>query len=64
MEKELSDAYGVKVKGYRSDASDFKAAEELIAGVVADFGSLDVLVNNAGNHKRQSIDEDDRRNVG
>jgi len=48
LEKELSDAYGVKVKGYRSDASDFKAAEELIAGVVADFGSLDVLVNNAG----------------
>ena len=39
LEKELADAYGVKVKGYRSDASDFKAAEELIAGVVADFGS-------------------------
>lgn len=48
LEKELADAYGVKVKGYCSDASDFKAAEELIAGVVADFGSLDVLVNNAG----------------
>jgi 3-oxoacyl-[acyl-carrier protein] reductase len=48
LEKELSDAYGVKVKGYRSDASDFKAAEELIASVVSDFGSLDVLVNNAG----------------
>jgi 3-oxoacyl-[acyl-carrier protein] reductase len=48
LEKELTDAYGVKVKGYRSDASDFKAAEELIAGVVADFGSLDILVNNAG----------------
>ena len=48
LEKELANAYGVKVKGYRSDASDFKAAEELIAGVVADFGSLDVLVNNAG----------------
>ncbi|WNB17393.1 3-oxoacyl-[acyl-carrier-protein] reductase [Marivirga arenosa] len=48
LEKELADAYGVKVKGYRSDASDFKAAEELIAGVVADFGSLDILVNNAG----------------
>jgi len=48
LEKELADSYGVKVKGYRSDASDFKAAEELIAGVVADFGSLDVLINNAG----------------
>ncbi|MEL7003283.1 MAG: 3-oxoacyl-[acyl-carrier-protein] reductase [Bacteroidota bacterium] len=39
---------GIKAKGYRSDASDFKAAEELINGVVADFGSLDILVNNAG----------------
>lgn len=48
LEKELADAYGVKVKGYRSDASDFKAAEDLIVGVVADFGSLDILVNNAG----------------
>jgi len=48
LEKELTDAYGVQVKGYRSDASDFKAAEELIAAVVSDFGSLDILVNNAG----------------
>ncbi|WP_017732402.1 3-oxoacyl-[acyl-carrier-protein] reductase [Nafulsella turpanensis] len=47
LEKELSDL-GIKAKGYRSDASDFAAAEQLINDVVADFGSLDVLVNNAG----------------
>ena len=47
LEKEL-EAMGVKAKGYRSDASDFAAAEELINSVVADFGGLDVLVNNAG----------------
>jgi 3-oxoacyl-[acyl-carrier protein] reductase len=47
LEKELSDL-GVKAKGYRSDAADFAAAEQLINDVVADFGSLDVLVNNAG----------------
>lgn len=47
LEQELA-AFGVKVKGYRSDASNFAAAEELINQVVADFGSLDVLVNNAG----------------
>lgn len=47
LEKELS-ALGVKAKGYRSDASDFGAAEQLITDVVSDFGSLDVLVNNAG----------------
>ncbi len=47
LEAELA-ALGVKAKGYRSDASDFKAAEELVTQVVADFGTLDVLVNNAG----------------
>ncbi len=47
LEEELK-AFGVKAKGYRSDASNFAAAEILINDVVADFGSLDVLVNNAG----------------
>lgn len=47
LEKEL-EAAGIKAKGYRSDASDFAAAEELINSVVAEFGKLDVLVNNAG----------------
>lgn len=45
--KEL-EAYGVKAKGYRSDASMFDAAEELVNSVVADFGQIDVLINNAG----------------
>ena len=47
LEAELA-AKGVKAKGYRSDASKFAEAEKLISDVVADFGSLDVLVNNAG----------------
>ncbi|MEN7547939.1 3-oxoacyl-[acyl-carrier-protein] reductase [Rapidithrix thailandica] len=47
LEKELSDL-GVKAKGFRSDASDFAAAEDLIKNYLEDFGSLDVLVNNAG----------------
>jgi 3-oxoacyl-[acyl-carrier protein] reductase len=47
LTKEL-EAYGVKAKGYRSDAADFKAAEELVNSVVADFGTVDILVNNAG----------------
>jgi 3-oxoacyl-[acyl-carrier protein] reductase len=42
------EAFGVKAKGYRSDAADFKAAEELVNSVIADFGTVDVLVNNAG----------------
>ncbi|MGZ6520042.1 MAG: SDR family NAD(P)-dependent oxidoreductase, partial [Bacteroidia bacterium] len=47
LEKEL-EAFGVKAKGYRSDAADFKAAEELVNAVVTDFGTVDILVNNAG----------------
>ncbi|MFM6942963.1 MAG: 3-oxoacyl-[acyl-carrier-protein] reductase [Aquirufa sp.] len=45
--KEL-EAYGVKAKGYRSDASMFDAAEELVNSVITDFGQIDVLINNAG----------------
>jgi len=47
LEAELAQ-FGVNSKGYRSDASDYKAAEDLITQVVADFGGIDVLVNNAG----------------
>lgn len=47
LEAELA-AFGIKAKGFRSDASDFKAAEDLISQVVTEFGSLDILVNNAG----------------
>jgi 3-oxoacyl-[acyl-carrier protein] reductase len=41
-------AKGVEAKGYRSDASNYEAAQELIADVVRDFGKLDILINNAG----------------
>tara|TARA_B110000967_G_scaffold208182_1_gene259536 strand:+ start:1386 stop:2132 length:747 start_codon:yes stop_codon:yes gene_type:complete len=47
LEVELS-ANGCKVKRYMSDASDFDAAQQLAVDVLEDFGSIDVLVNNAG----------------
>ena len=47
LEKELS-AFGIKAKGYKSDAGDFKAADDLVTAVVTEFGTIDVLVNNAG----------------
>lgn len=47
LEKELQ-SFGIKAKGYKSDAGDFKAAEELVNAVVSEFGTVDVLVNNAG----------------
>lgn len=45
---DLSTTFGVKVLAYRSDASDYSQAEALVSSALADFGKLDVLVNNAG----------------
>ena len=42
------EAFGIKAIGYRSDASDYKAAEQLVENVLADFGNLNILINNAG----------------
>ena len=47
LEKKLS-VNGCKVKGYKSDASDFEASQKLAEQVLKEFGSIDVLVNNAG----------------
>jgi len=47
VEKMLT-SYGVKAKGYKSNAADLKQAEQFIADVVAEFGRIDVIVNNAG----------------
>ena len=41
-------AYGVKVKAYASDASDFEATHTVVSEILADFGRIDILVNNAG----------------
>ena len=47
LETELA-AQGGNVKGFQSDASDFKQADQLVTDVLAQFGRLDVVVNNAG----------------
>jgi 3-oxoacyl-[acyl-carrier protein] reductase len=39
---------GVKVKSYKSDASDFNSSQKLITDVISDFGQIDILINNAG----------------
>ena len=39
---------GVKVKKYKSDASNFEAGNQLINDVINDFGGFDILINNAG----------------
>ena len=39
---------GIQTKAYQSDASDFKASNELITNFLQDFSKLDILINNAG----------------
>ncbi|MHB0867969.1 MAG: SDR family oxidoreductase [Chloroflexota bacterium] len=41
-------AEGAEVALFKADVSEYEAAERLVQGVVAHFGKLDVLVNNAG----------------
>jgi 3-oxoacyl-[acyl-carrier protein] reductase len=47
LEAELTKNGGI-AKGYKSDASKFDEAQELVDDVIAEFGTVDVLVNNAG----------------
>ena len=47
FENELK-ALGVQAKGYRSDASNFDSAQDLINELVNNFGGIDIIVNNAG----------------
>lgn len=47
FENELA-ALGIKARGYQSNAAEFAEAEKIVDEILKDFGSLDVLVNNAG----------------
>ncbi len=42
------EAVGVVCKAYAGNAADFAETESVVKQVAADFGSIDVLVNNAG----------------
>lgn len=47
LESELN-ALGIKAKGYQSNAANFDEAQKLVDDVIAEFGTIDVLINNAG----------------
>jgi len=47
LENELS-SYGIKAKGYQSNAASYEAAQDLAKEVLNEFGTIDVLINNAG----------------
>ena len=46
-EQEIA-AFGVKAKGFASDASNFEATKAIVAEIQKEFGRIDILVNNAG----------------
>lgn len=46
-QKEI-EAFGVKVKGYASNAANFEDTANVVAEIHKDFGRIDILVNNAG----------------
>jgi 3-oxoacyl-[acyl-carrier protein] reductase len=39
---------GVKAKAYKTNAADYAASESFVNEVMADFGQIDICVNNAG----------------
>ena len=41
-------AYGVKAKGYASNAASFEETAQVVEQIKEDFGTIDILVNNAG----------------
>lgn len=47
VEKELA-AFGVKVKGYASNAANFSETQAVVDQIINDFGQVDILINNAG----------------
>ena len=47
LENELKE-FGINAKGYQSNAAEFDAAQELAKSVLEEFGTIDVLINNAG----------------
>ncbi len=47
LEKEL-ESYGIEAKGYQSNAANFDAAQDLVKEVIEKFGTIEILINNAG----------------
>ncbi len=41
-------ALGANVKAYKTDVASFDEVQETVKNIIADFGSIDILINNAG----------------
>ncbi len=53
----LATTFGIKAEGYEYDVSDEQKVEDLIKHVNRDFGTIDILINNAGINRRGPIEE-------
>ncbi len=47
LTKEI-ESMGVKTKAYASDASNFAETEKVVNDIIDEFGTVDILINNAG----------------
>jgi NAD(P)-dependent dehydrogenase (short-subunit alcohol dehydrogenase family) len=52
---------GAEVRGHQCDLTDSDAAERIVQAAIAEFGRVDVLVNNAGTNRREPIFEVSRQ---
>jgi len=65
FEEELK-GKGYTAKGYQSNAADMAQAQEMVDAVVQEFGTIDILINNAGITKDNlmlRMSEDDWKKV-
>lgn len=46
--EECQEKYGVKALAYKCDVADFNAVKETVANIKSEFGTVQILVNNAG----------------
>lgn len=53
----LASTFGIKAEGYEYDVSNEQKVEDLIKCVNRDFGTIDILINNAGINRRGPIEE-------
>lgn len=55
--EELHEDYGVNAKAYAADVTKLDEVENVVAEVIEEFGSIDILINSAGINIRGAIDE-------
>lgn len=54
---EIAEAYGHKAVGFECDVTNPEQVDAMVAAAVAEFGGVDILINNAGVNIRGPIDE-------